>query len=189
MSEPAVAERERLEDWLRRLVRTLLDGGGPVRTLLVATVTGRAVTIRIDDVALRVSASAADGGIALSFDDPGAGAHDPALHTTGDALRAVIAGRRLLDAAIVSGDIALRAPLPDLLAFHELVMKTLALGPRSRALRQLWEEFDAAWRHLPPDCSPLEAQRPRHAALLDTIPAHVLAVQPAITTGRDGEKP
>src|SRR3982751_4322608 len=105
---PATTAEAQLAEWLHRLVALLLAQGAGVAAQLTRTVAGRSAVLWLDDARLALSASRGD-----------AAAH---VRTSGDALREVIEGRFLLDAAVASGRLDVRANLPDLLAFHELVL-------------------------------------------------------------------
>lgn len=171
------AERyERLRSWLLRLVELVLAHGGPLAAALDRTARGRHAVVQLDDVALRVQADAPEGRLRVTI---GPAPDDPVRHfrASADTLRDVLAGRALLDAAVVDGRVAVQAALPDLLAMHDLVMRLLAAGPQRRALRELWAEFDAWWPGGGPVCGPLEAQRPRHGLLRDRVPLEVLLIR------------
>lgn len=172
-----LTERQgQLRDWLLRLVDLLLDRGGSLAAALERTVVDRTAVVCIDEVALKLEARRMDGRLAVHI-DPAANTEPFTFRCTGDALRDVIHGRSLLDAAVASGAIEVRASLPDLLAMHDLVLRTLACGPLSRPLRELWAEFDARWPSAIPDCRPLRDQLPRYGALLKSVPEDVLRVR------------
>jgi len=165
-----------MREWLLRLVEILLAHGGQIAELLVRTTAGKRAVIQIDDVRIDLVAQAADRGITVEArraDDT-----DPLnFQTSGETLRDIIRGRAVLDAAVADGRVHVRAPLTDLLAMHELVMRALASAASSRALRELWAEFDAWWPRVDVPCLPLAAQRPRHASLHRGVPEDVLRVQ------------
>ncbi|HSI55975.1 MAG TPA: hypothetical protein VLA16_00370 [Ideonella sp.] len=169
-----------LAGWLRRLVDLLLAAGGPVARQLERCVLDKTASLRLDDAWLQLSACRdAAGELAVEI---AAGEGEPArqLATSGEALRDILEGRALLDAAVADGRVDLRAPLAELLAFHELAMLALALGPRSPGLRALWADFDAAWPSGAPRCVPLAQQAARHGALVQAVPLEVrLARSPA----------
>lgn len=167
---------ERLRTWLLRLVALMLEHDGPLAAALRRTVAGREAVVQLDDAAVRLTAVEADDVPLHVTIDP-APEHGPRQFVaSADALRDVIAGRALLDAAIVDGRIAVKAQLPDLLAVHDLVMRLLCAGPQRRALRELWTEFDAEWPRRPVECGPLDGQRPRHGYLRERVPPDVLLV-------------
>jgi hypothetical protein len=165
-----------MREWLLRLVEILLAHGGHVAELLVRTTAGKRAVIEIDDLRIDLMAQAADRGITVEVrraDDT-----DPLnFHSSGETLRDVISGRVLLDTAIADGRVHVRAPLMDLLAMHELVMRTLASAASSRALRELWAEFDAWWPRVDVPCLPVAAQLPKHGVLRHAVPVEVLRVQ------------
>jgi hypothetical protein len=167
------AAEAQLAAWLHRLVTLLQEQGAAVAGQLAATVAGRRAVLWLDDARLALSASRGASGVLVIEIGPADGTEAAQLRTTGDALREVIEGRFLLDAAVASGRIDVRATLPDLLAFHELVVRALALGPRDPALLALWAEFDRAWPGSPLRCLPIDQQAPRHGELRQHVPASV----------------
>ncbi|WP_341888486.1 hypothetical protein [Variovorax sp. YR752] len=177
------AERQ-LAGWLDRLVALLLGSSGAVARRLVATVAGRGALLVLDDARLQVEAEL-DAAVGLQLRLT-AGGDDAAARvlTTAAALRAVIDGRRLLDAAVADGSIDLRAPLPELLAFDELVRMALALGPRHAGLRALWAEFEAQWPRGELHCPTLGEQAARHGALCEFVPP---VVRHALSPLLDGD--
>lgn len=176
MASTPTERAERLRTWLLQLVALMLEHDGPLAAALRRTVAGRAAVVQLDDTALRLAAADVDDAPLRVTIDP-APEHGPRQFvTSADALRDIIAGRALLDTAIVDGRIAVKAPLPDLLAVHDLVMRLLCTGPQRRALRELWAEFDAEWPRRPVECVPLERQRPRHGFLRERVPPDVLLV-------------
>jgi hypothetical protein len=177
------AERQ-LAAWLDRLVALLLGSGGAVARRLVAAVAGRGALLVLDEARLLVEART-DPAVGLQLRLT-AGGHDaPArVLTTAAALRAVIDGRQLLDAAVTDGSIDLRAPLPELLAFDELVRMALGLGPRHAGLRALWAEFEAQWPRSEPVCPALGSQAARHGVLCEFVPPVVRhALSPLLEAG------
>lgn len=160
--------------WLQRLVALLQAGGGALAQQLVGAVAGRGVLLVLDDARLALDASVVETG-ALELRIAAAEAEQAAMcATTGAALRAIIDGRQLLDAAVADGSLDLRAPLPALLAFHELVLMAIAKGPRSAGLRQLWSEFDASWpRTEAPSCAQIGRQAAQHGGLRSFVPEGV----------------
>ncbi|MFT3953409.1 MAG: hypothetical protein QM722_03090 [Piscinibacter sp.] len=145
--------------------------GGEVTRQFEAVVRGREAVLELDGARLLLCADGADPpAIRIEPAERAAAAH---ARTSAVALREVIDGRALLDAVVADGRLDLRAPLPDLLAFHELVLRVLALGSRDAALRALWAEFDAHWPHDGPRCMPLDEQAARHGALCEAVPAGV----------------
>lgn len=182
------AERQ-LAGWLDRLVALLLGSGGAVARRLVATVAGRGALLVIDEARLHVEAELdATAGLQLRLT---AGGDDAAARvlTSASALRAVIDGRRLLDAAVADGSIDLRAPLPELLAFDELVRMTLALGPRHAGLRALWAEFEAQWPRGEPGCPALGSQAAHHGALCEFVPPGVRHARSPLLEGGNASTP
>jgi hypothetical protein len=174
---PATTAETQLAEWLQRLVALLLAQGHAVAEQLTRTVAGRSAVLWLDDARLALSASTDDAG-RLAVDIVPAEADAVAhVRTSGDALREVIEGRFLLDAAVASGRLDVRAGLPDLLAFHELVLRALALGPRSAGLLALWVEFDRAWPGAPTRCLPIDRQPARHGELREHVPASVQRAQ------------
>lgn len=160
-----------LAAWLQRLVALLLAGGGALAQQLVAAVAGRGALLVVDDARLALEAAPGAGG-ALELQIVAAESEQAAMcATTGATLRAIIDGARLLDAAVADGSLDLRAPLPALLAFHELALMAIAHGPRNAALRQLWSEFDAAWpRAEMPSCPAIDRQAAQHGGLRRFVP-------------------
>ncbi|MBP5989580.1 MAG: hypothetical protein JSR38_06175 [Proteobacteria bacterium] len=167
----ASAAEAQLAAWLERLVALLRSRGGEVARLLHAVVQGREAVLELDAARLRLRADAGEP-LAVRIEPA---EHEGAVRvrTSGDALREVIEGRALLDAVIADGRLDLRAPLADLLAFHELVQRVLALASREPGLRALWAEFDAHWPGQRPRCLPLDEQAARHGALCDAVPLRV----------------
>jgi hypothetical protein len=165
-----------LRQWLLRLVGIVLGHGGPLASALQRTVQDREAVAELDGVVLQLRAEAADGTLRVTI-EPGPAAGPRQFRATADALRDVIAGRALLDAAVVDGRIAVKAPLPDLLAMHDLAMRLLASGPQRATLRELWAEFDASWPRGPVACGPLHRQRPRHGRFRERVPLDVLLVR------------
>jgi hypothetical protein len=181
-------DEARLAGWLQRLVDALQAAGGAVAAQLVAAVAGRGALLVLDDARLALDA-ALDAAGALDLRIAAADADRPArCATTGATLRDIVDGRRLLDAAVADGTLALRAPLAELLAFHELVLTAIARGPRDAALRALWAEFHASWpRAEGPACAPIDRQAPRHGELRRFVPAVVrLARSPLDEAGARG---
>ena len=167
---------DRMREWLLRLVEILLAQGGQVADLLVRTTAGKKAVIEIDDVRIGLVAQPTDRGITVEVrraDD----AEPLNFRSSGETLRDLIHARALLDAVIADGRMHVQAPLTDLLAMHELVMRTLASAVSSRALRELWAEFDAWWPRADVPCLPLAAQLPKHGVLRQAVPVEVLRVQ------------
>jgi hypothetical protein len=165
-----------MREWLLRLVDILLAQGGQVADLLVRTTAGKQAVIGIDDVRVGLAAEAVDGSIRVEVRQ----ALDTErlnFRSSGETLRDIIHARALLDSAIADGRIHVRAPMPDLLAMHELVMRTIASAAASRPLRELWAEFDAWWPRADVPCLPLVAQLPKHGVLRRAVPVEVLRVQ------------
>jgi hypothetical protein len=184
------AREAQLAAWLQQLVARLLAAGGTVAQQLVATVAGRGARLVLDDAQLALDA-ALDAAGALDVRIVAAEADRPAqLVTTGAALRDIVEGRRLLDAAVADGALDLRAPLPELLAFHELVLLAIARGPRDAVLRALWREFDAAWpRPAAPACAPIDRQPARHGTLRPFVPAVVQLARSPLAEGGAADAP
>ena len=176
MRAPTAGEA-RLAAWLHRLVALLQAQGAGVAGQLAATVAGRAAVLSLDDARLALSASRDESGALVIDIGPADGEDGAHLRTTGDALRDVIEGRFLLDAAVASGRIDVRAALPALLALHELVVRALALGARDPGLLALWAEFDRTWPGAPLRCLPIDEQAPRHGELRRHVPASVQRAQ------------
>ena len=167
---PITGAEAQLASWLQRLVAVLLGAGGAVARRLVATVAGRGALLVLDEAQLHVAAVGSDAADLVVRVTAADGELPARLATTGDALRAVIDGRRLLDAAVADGSIELRADLDALLAFHELVLFAIALGPRSAELRALWAEFDSAWPSGPVICAAIDRQPAAHGSLCRFVP-------------------
>jgi hypothetical protein len=164
---PAEAQ---LAGWLQRLFAVLRGAGGPVARHLATTIAGRGAQVVLDEAQLHVVAVAAGAAGLVVRVAPADGEWPARVATTGDALRAVIDGRRLLDAAVADGSIDLRADLEALLAFHELVLLAIALGPQNAELRALWAEFDSLWPRGPKACAVIDRQPADHGALCRFIP-------------------
>lgn len=175
---PFTAAEERLAGWLQRLVALLLAMGGPVARQLHDTVCGRRAVLALDDAHLLLAATQEEGRLVLhaSPAEEGAAAR---VAVRADVLRDVIEGRALLDAVVADGRLDVRAPLPELLAFHALVMRALAEGPREPALPALWAEFDAIWPRGTdaPVCPSLSAQQPAYGLLCRAVPPSVQRAQ------------
>lgn len=163
----------RLAGWLQRLFALLRDAGGPVARHLMATIAGRGAQVVLDDARLHLVAVAAGAAGLVVRVAPADGEWPARVATTGDALRAVIEGQRLLDAAVADGSIDIRADLDALLAFHELVLLALALGPQNASLRALWAEFDTEWPRGPKTCAIIDRQCADHGGLCRCVPAVV----------------
>ena len=156
--------------WLQRLVSLLRGAGGPITRHLMTTVAGRGAQLVLDEAQLHVVAVAA-GAAGLVVRVTPADSELPArVATTGDTLRSVIDGRRLLDAAVADGSIDLRADLEALLAFHELVLLAIALGPQLAELRALWAEFDSHWPRGGTVCAEIDRQPAEHGRLCRLVP-------------------
>lgn len=164
---------ERLAGWLQRLVALLLAMGGSVARQLTDTVAGHGALLALDDARLWLWAER-EGGTLVVTVEPG-DSTAAALHTRAQVLRDVIDGRALLDAVVADGRLHVRAPLPELLAFHALVMRALAEGPRQPALQALWAEFDREWPRADaaPVCPGLAAQAPCYGVLCQAVPPSV----------------
>ncbi len=176
MASTPIERERRLAGWLEALVQLLLAEGGPVRTALIATTLGKTAVVQLDDVRLRLTALPDPEGIALDITRPEAGAL-PSFRCDAQSLRDIISGRRLLDALVVEDRLYVRAPLADLLAMYDLVLKSLASGPIHPSLRALWSEFDNGWpQGESPPCSCLDGQRPHYGQLRKGIPEAVLRV-------------
>lgn len=185
---PLDAGEHRLAGWLDRLAAALLARGGAAARQLLATCAGERALLVLDDARLQIEAQAGpEGGLQLRITAAGAAGPPARVVTTGAALRAVIDGRRLLDAAVADGTIDLRAPLPALLAFDELVRMALAAGPRDVALRTLWAEFEAEWPREdgPAACARLDRQQPDHGALCRCVPPEVQAARSPLAAAGD----
>jgi hypothetical protein len=179
------ADETRLADWLQRLVQALQAAG--LGRPLAAVCAGRDALLELDGARVVLSGSlAADGSLAVRIVGAPGGGGANHLRTSGDVLRALIDGRLLLDAAVASGAIDLRAPLADVLALHALVLQALALGPRRPALRGLWSEFDAAWPGAPLRCNPIDDQRARFGALRAAVPPAVRLARSPLADGDVG---
>ena len=164
---PAEAQ---LADWLQRLVSLLRDAGGPIARHLMTTVAGRGAHLILDEAQLHVVAVATGAAGLVVQVSPAEGELPARVATTGDALRSVIDGRQLLDAAVADGSIDLRADLEALLAFHELVLLAIALGPRKPELRALWAEFDSHWPRGAKVCAPIDRQPAAHGGFCRLVP-------------------
>lgn len=167
---PMTPREAQLAGWLQRLVALLQASGGAVAAQLVATVAGRGAGLVVDDARLAVDATsgvAGDGAAAVDVTIVAAeGARPAQVETTGSTLRDIVDGRKLLDATVADGALELRAPLPELLAFHELVQMAIARGPQDAGLRELWAEFEAAWpRAEAAACAPIDRQAAAHGDL------------------------
>lgn len=168
---PASAAETRLAGWLQRLVALLQAEGGALARQFRAVVQGRCAVLQLDAARLLLRAGAG-APFEVSI-EPADAADAPHVRSSGDALRDVIDGRSLLDAVIADGRLDVRAALPDLLAFHELVQRVLALGTRHAALQALWAEFDAEWPGRRPRELPLDEQPARHGVLRGAVPPSV----------------
>lgn len=171
---PFTAAEEQLAAWLHRLVALLLEMGGGVARQLRDTVAGHGALLVLDDARLWLWAGHEGGRLVVTI-EPGDSGAAAALRTQAQVLRDVIDGRALLDAVVADGRLEVRAPLPELLAFHALVMRALAEGPRQPALRALWAEFDRAWPHdgPAPVCPGLAAQAACYGVLCRAVPPSV----------------
>jgi hypothetical protein len=180
MANSPTERAEQLGAWLTEAVALLLEQGGAVAAALMATCAGRAAVVRIDDTALRLRAVQEGSTLRLTTEAVTA-APIADFETDAATLRDIMDGQILLDTAIVRGRMRVIAPLGDLLAMHNLVLRALACGPLAPALRTLWRKFDATWpeSRVPDDgadCS-LANQRPRHGILQGSVPRDVLDVR------------
>jgi hypothetical protein len=178
MASSPTERAENLSEWLAEAVTLLLEQGGAVAAALMSTCAGRTAVVRIDDTALRLCA-VQEGSLLRLTTEPVTAAAIADFETDGATLRDILDGQILLDTAIVQGRMRVIAPLTDLLAMHNLVLRALACGPVAPALRTLWRKFDAAWPESPApdgDCS-LAGQRPRHGLLEGSVPRDVLEVR------------
>ena len=166
-------EEARLAGWLQRLFALLRDAGGPVARHLMTTIAGRGAQVELDGARLHVVAVAAGVARLVVRVAPADSEWPARVATTAGALRAVIDGHRLLDAAVADGSIDLRADLDALLAFHELVLLAIALGPRNAHLRALWAEFDSEWPRGPKTCAMIDRQPADHGGLCRFVPTVV----------------
>jgi len=164
------AAEAQLAGWLQRLFSVLRGAGGPVTRHLMTTVAGRGAHLVLDEAQLHVVAVAAGAAGLVVRVAPADGELPARVATTGDALRAVVDGRRLLDAAVADGSIDLRADLEALLAFHELVLLAIALGPQNAELRALWAEFDRQWPRGPKTCAAIDRQPAEHGGFCRLVP-------------------
>ena len=88
-----------LAAWLQRLVALRQAGGGALAQQLVAAVAGRGALLVLDDARLALDASVGEAGT-LELRIVAAESERPATcATTGETLRAIVDGRRLLEAA------------------------------------------------------------------------------------------
>jgi hypothetical protein len=180
---PATAPEALLIGWLQRLVALLVGAGGAVARQFAATVVDRTAVLQLDDARLALSAARDPGGAIDVRIAPAEADADAHVRTRGDVLRDVIDGRALLDAAIADGRLDVRAALADLLAFHELVMLALALGPRSAALRALWAEFAADWPRGGAGCAFIDRQAALHGTLRAVVPDAVRHARSPLAEG------
>lgn len=156
--------------WLHRLVQLLLAEEGSAR-LLSHVVAGRRAVLVLDEACISLHADA--GAPLVVHIEPAAENETPHVRTTANTLRDVINGRALLDAVVADGRLHVRAPLYDLLAFHDLVLHALWLGTRHAGLQALWAEFDRSWPGERPCCVPLDGQRAVFGALRKAVPEAV----------------
>ncbi len=182
---PMTSNEAQLAAWLQRLVALLQAGGGALAQQLVAAVAGRGALLVLDDARLALDASVGEAGT-LELRIVAAESERPATcATTGETLRAIVDGRRLLDAVVADGSLDLRAPLPALLGFHELVLMAIAHGPRSAGLRRLWSEFDESWpRTEATSCAAIGRQAADHGGLRRFVPDVVLRARSPLADSR-----
>jgi hypothetical protein len=180
---PPSTDEQRLADWLLQLVQALQAAG--LGRALAAVCGDRSALLVLDEARVVLTGALTDdGSLTVRIEPADSDTATNHLRTHADVLRALIDGRLLLDAAVASGAIDLRAPLAEVLALHELVLQALALGPRQPALRALWAEFDAAWTAAPLRCNPIDDQGARFGALRDVVPHAVrLARSPLVDLG------
>lgn len=191
---PMTPREAQLAAWLERLVERLQAAGGAVVQQLVAAVAGRGALLVVDDARLAVDAvldAGRDAAQTLVVTIVAAEGDRPArVATTGDTLRDIVDGRRLLDAAVADGSLDLRAPLPELLAFHELVQMAIARGPQDAGLRELWAGFVAAWpRDRASACAPIDRQAATHGDLRRFVPEVVRRARSPIEGRGRGASP
>lgn len=170
---PATAAEGQLADWLARLLVLLAAQGEPTTGLLARVVAGHSAVLELDGARLWLRARA-EPPVAVDIEAADLHAQaDGLVRSTGDTLRAVIDGAALLDAVVADDRLHLRAPLAQLLAFHELALHLIWLGPRHAGLQALWAEFDAHWPTAVPRSALLDGQAAQHGALGQAVPARV----------------
>jgi len=174
---------------LRELVELVQRAGRPTWTQLERTVAGRRAVMRLDDVVLKLSAREAPLRVDIEV---AAATARPHLASRACVLRALIAGRTVLDAALARGDIEVRGERRELLAMYRLVLALLADGALDPELRALWARFDAEWPADPPvpaaaderkhnPCPRFALQpQPQHARWVRAISPRVLLVRPVL---------
>lgn len=182
----ATGGEAQLAAWLERLVGLLRSAGGEVARQFDTVVRGREALLELDDARLLLTADAGEPP-AIRIEPAGraAAAH---VRTSAAALRDVIDGHALLDAVIADGRLDLRAPLADLLAFHELVLRVLALAGSDAGLRALWLEFDRQWPGSGPGCARLDEQRACHGLLCAAVPAGVRQARSPLFEDSEGPR-
>lgn len=168
---------ELLADLLLRLVEVLRARGGFTWDLLVRVTAGRTGHIELDGHRLALSARRGRP-YRLTIQRPEG---DPRLHfrAEGVVILDILRGRTTLDRALDENQIFVRAPLRDLLQIYLLVMNILADSPIAPGLRELCQEWERSWPHLPPptELLPLESQRPRFGRLVREIPWALRAME------------
>lgn len=169
--------REQLATWILNLVEILRAKGGSTWRMLVASVSEKTAAIALDGIGLRLRAS---GGNELRVTvEPLAESEPLNFHSDAETLRDAIAGRLSLDAAVIAGNIYLRADLKDVMNVHALTLEILAESAVNPQLQRLWEEFDETWARpsSPPPCRALEQQKPPYGYWVKQVPEDVLRTE------------
>lgn len=176
MNEPKESQ-EKLAEWLHSLIEILRNQGGSTWKALVRTTSGKTAVIDLDGTQLQLCA---EGGEQLQIQtEPIASSNTVDFRSTAEIIRDVIAGRLVLDTALIAGDIYVRGNIQELIDIHIVVMEIIADSAINLQLQRLWEEFDETWTRPSslPTCQTLEQQKPVYADLIRNVPEDVLNIE------------
>lgn len=176
MNEPSESQ-EKLAEWLHRLIEILRNQGGSTWKTLVRTISGKTSVIDLDGIQLQLRA---ETGEQLQIQtEPIASSNTVDFRSRAEILRDVIAGRLVLDTAVMAGDIYVRGNIQELIDIHTVVMEIIADSAINPQLQRLWEEFDEIWSRPSslPTCQTLEQQKPSYAYLIRNVPEDVLGIE------------
>ncbi|NEN89754.1 MAG: hypothetical protein F6K48_12905 [Okeania sp. SIO3H1] len=176
MTNTSTERQKQLATWLRRLIETLRLQGGETWKTLVHIVSGKTVTIAIDDTILQVSA---EGGELLQLNFKYV-APPNSIDFCCDVrtFRDIVAGKLTMDGGLANGRIYARRGFDELLGIYEVVTRILADSATNSQLQELWMEFDQSWPastgNLP---LPLEIQKPTYGYFINNVPEDVLGIE------------
>jgi hypothetical protein len=167
---------DKMIGWLYRLVDILKYHNQHAWKLLQQVTANKTTVVQIDNSKLLLTSVLADRySLSITTADNDA---IPNFRISAETLHRIVSGNILLDTAIVTQDVYVRAPFEDLVAIYRLTTCLLAEGAMNSHLRRLWAEFDSEWpTQLPSFMLPLEYQKPFHGYLIHKIPEDVLLIR------------